>query len=418
MTCVQATVLDIRQQIDAAVAAERYSEADALQAEHDAASEDAAAIAAMHSFSSDDLGSELIAMEAAAHPAVAGAKQMSQSPRSFPDHTLGMRQSEPAASALPAAQPGLPDQATVAEPRTGAQSVGAPRPSFGARSASYVATDGSESVRSIASDGGNMSDVEAPQQQQQQQQEVVRLLANKATANGLLRPHQLAGVLPAINSSEALGQICLERQLSDAGSGYMADSDSVRPLRQGSQSSLDSLNLAAGMLRGASSAAPPADVAAAPADKPSLPIGMSTREGSAGSGGVSEGPTGAAQHPPTDASHSAVKPQPQDEEDLLSTAATVGGDSTRWGGSDAGAGDAMWGAQSERHFALPEEGTHVEGNGTHIMHNDAHDKDAHLQRSSPSPASHKEPERLDEGDDHDGRTAAGGSDLFAGLTFA
>ncbi len=51
--------LDLQAQVAAAVSAERFSEADALQGELDAAAADAAALKAGHDFTDKDLGSSL-----------------------------------------------------------------------------------------------------------------------------------------------------------------------------------------------------------------------------------------------------------------------------------------------------------------------------------------------------------------------
>ena len=56
---MQAVSLDLQAQVAAAVSAERFSEADALQGELDAAAADAAALKAGHDFTDKDLGSSL-----------------------------------------------------------------------------------------------------------------------------------------------------------------------------------------------------------------------------------------------------------------------------------------------------------------------------------------------------------------------
>ncbi len=56
---MQAVSLDLQAQVAAAVSAERFSEADALQGELDAAAADAAALKAGHNYTDKDLGSSL-----------------------------------------------------------------------------------------------------------------------------------------------------------------------------------------------------------------------------------------------------------------------------------------------------------------------------------------------------------------------
>jgi hypothetical protein len=405
----QATVIDTRLQIEAAVAGERYSEADSLQAEHEAALQDAQAIASVHGFTKADLGEELLATQAACQKeSAAEAKGLSSSQpvgASSQSELAGVRaQNEGTRLGAPSKTETIEEHLhgpmTGDLHQNGMQLIGASRQSVGAQSASHMATNSSGSVRSLSlTSDCHLSDAE-PQQPS-------HLPSAKAAGEDAARRQQQQSerVLRAISSREALREAGLDRQFSegDAASGYMADSDSVRdrPLRQGSHSSIDSLNLAGsaavGILRAASSAG---TLDAASVSRALEDVILHDRA----RGEQALEPKERGGQP----LRAGELTQHQQEEDRMSTAATVGGDSTRWGGSDAVA---------------------VEGSGSVALEDKRSEKADDSGYAEPSvmhgQPSHAPPSRAE--DVHQAArqedipksdpASAGDGDLFSGLTF-
>lgn len=405
--------MDARMQIDAAVSAEKFEEADALQAEHDAAAADASAITAAHGFADSDLGEALLSLSASpdSPPLAHLGTTAAESPQPSPVHqeTQGNGHENGPSKAGMGVSGGGPNSVQFADSR-GADIVdaaeanqqqgtlmasieGTPvaaghRISLGAHSASHVATDGSESVCSVslASDGNLSSDADP------HVPHTLARSARAATGGGpalqqVPRSHAAAAAqLLAAQQLEA----SLERQLSegDSASGYMADSDSVRErlAPHGSHSSIDSIVTgaagAAGLIRHPSGRLPTqATLArAARASEPTvhtLDDDGKTQEGGSGypvpaldleqilegkETATSPGSCGKGSDAGTfESMHSERQGMQGFEPGVLSmaeaaqmhhidnagsTAGTMGGDSTHWGGSDAGAGDALGSARS------------------------------------------------------------------------
>lgn len=398
---LQAAELDTKLQIDAAVSAEKFDEAGTLQAEHDAAAADAAAIAAAHGFTVSDLGDALQSLSATPDQGAPGSSTAAlRQPQGEPtqDNKLqhfserkvemggpglaSMQAEGMNGDGVGAAEASREDYKQEIAPMRMQAAHAGPRASTGAQSASHVATDGSESVCSVslASDGNLSSDADGH-----------GLLPGVAVpAAGAALPQRPAAharaAMQSAGSREALREAQLDRQLSEGGdsaSGYMADSDSVRErlAPHGSHSSIDSIITGAGgLIRHPSGKLPPPGLTPPRAGRASEPAVHTLEEvdGEVGSSyhqvptldleqireGRENGSNSTGRGSDVgdfDALHSgregyergmfgglsmAEAAHMHHIDNAGSTAGTMGGDSTQWGGSDAGAGDILGSARS------------------------------------------------------------------------
>ncbi len=182
---LQAVELDTKLQTDAAVSAEKFEEAGTLQAEHDAAAADADALASAHGFTDADLGDALLSLCAAPAASTLGVATdaapdhggerghenlFHQSGSDLTEGRNAVAQQSPSTSGAEtgsaevigeAHQGGDQRAAPAPLPRVHATPLG--RADAGARSASHVATDRSDSGYSVsleASDGNLSSDAD------------------------------------------------------------------------------------------------------------------------------------------------------------------------------------------------------------------------------------------------------------------
>ena len=179
---LQAVAVDTKLQTDAAVSAEKFEEAGTLQAEHDTVTADANALASAHGFTDADLGDALLSLPAAPaasspgtataaasehggdHGQKVGSQQFGgeltdgrnaiavQTPISDGGEVIGEREQD---------QGG--DQHAAPGPPARMHAASSGRAEAGARSASHVATEGSDSGYSVsleASDGNLSSDAD------------------------------------------------------------------------------------------------------------------------------------------------------------------------------------------------------------------------------------------------------------------
>ena len=267
---VQAVSLDLQAQIAAAVSAERFSEDDALQAELDAASADAAALQAAQHFTDGDLGSSLKSLSdlstAQGPAALTAASSPASSPALAPHHAIKPADVEPSASAQPAAAAehsaalSSPPLSTVAEDSSILQPLASssePQPENGSlHQADAIAEPHVKLGEVAASEAGRpalprpLQEAENGSRQQLAAIGLNRQLTDERTLSGYITDSdsaadviqnvgctdsersgsQLPGArqLQSAKSREALTAVGLDRQCTTRRmpSGYLADSDS------------------------------------------------------------------------------------------------------------------------------------------------------------------------------------------------
>ncbi|BDA48665.1 hypothetical protein COCOBI_12-3460 [Coccomyxa sp. Obi] len=409
---LKAVELDTKLQTDAAVSAEKFEEAGTLQAEHDAAAADANALASAHGFTDADLGDALLSLSAA--PALSstglaigaapehggeccqgdGSQQsggnLTEGRNAIAVQTPSSNGGETgAAEGIGEHHQGGDQQAAPAPPAR-MHATSTRRADAGARSASHVATEGSDSGYSVsleASDGNLSSDADGHAPLAGAWTPPGQAAAGSddpAAARQLPHAHVQAAMQSVASREALLREANLDRQVSDpdSASGYLADSDSVkeRLAPHGSYSSIDSIITgAASLVRHpsgklpAGNALPRAGRAAEPSVHTLEEAGSET-EASSGHPvpaldleqiceGKETGSTSSAGGD-FDTTHSGRDMEQAFEPGMFgglsmaeaahmhhidnagSTAGTMGGDSTQWGGSDAGAGDFLGSARS------------------------------------------------------------------------
>ena len=178
---VQAVEVDTKLQTDAAVSAEKFEEAGTLQAEHDTVTAEANALASAHGFTDADLGDALLSLPAAPAASSPGTATAAASKHGG-DHGQGTG-SQQFGGKLTEGRNAIAEQTPLSDggevigeqhqgddnqqaapgvpARMHAASSG--RAEAGARSASHVATEGSDSGYSVsleASDGNLSSDAD------------------------------------------------------------------------------------------------------------------------------------------------------------------------------------------------------------------------------------------------------------------